>query len=158
VSTGLELIPLALAVAGVAGAVGRHSQRREQRAAAATRAAVLTLGTRLRDERLLVAGLARLGAQPEQQDGVWAGSLGGTGIALTTRPDGSYDAHFDAQTPPSHAHQLLAALDAAYCAELQAHLRGRVHLEAPQRGMAVVEEYQEEDGTVVLTLEFEQAS
>lgn len=150
-STGLELIPLALAAASAAGLVGARAHRAERRAAAA--AAVRTLPTRWRDEGLLVAGLARLGAAPEQHDGAWAGSVSGVGLALTRREDGVYDAHFDARTPVGQAQGLLDALDRAYCVELQRQVRDRVLSHAPQRGMTVVEEHQEDDGTLVLTLE-----
>jgi hypothetical protein len=152
VSTGLELIPLALAAAGAAGLIGARAQRSE-RLAAVTATAVLTMPTRWRDEEIVIAGLRRLGTDPEQRDGVWAGSLMGVGIALTRRADGGYDAHFDAGTPVGHAQALIDTLDQAYCVELQYRLRGRILAEAPRRNMTLVEEYEEKDGTVVLTLE-----
>lgn len=159
-STGLELIPLALAAAGAAGWIGTRAQRSERRAATAltSATAVLTLPTRWRDEEILVAGLRRLGADPEQRDGVWAGSVIGVGVALTRRDDGVYDAHFDARTPVGRAQAVVETLDEAYCVELQYRLRGRVLAEAPRRGMTLVEEHEEDDGTVVLTLELEALS
>lgn len=101
----------------------------------------------------MVAGMLRLGADPEQRDGAWAGSVNGVGLALSRGDDGVYDAYFHLRTPAELAQGVLHELDRSYCLEVQRRLRERVRAEAPQRGMTLVEEYQEDDGTVVLTLE-----
>lgn len=152
-STGLELIPLALAAAGAAGLIGAKARRTERCAPESGATAVTSFTTRWRDEELLVAGLSRLGAGPEQQDGAWAGSIGGLGVAFTRRADGVYDAHFDARTPTTQAQSVLDTLDRAYCVELQTQLRRRVLAEAPRHEMTLVDEHEDDDGTVVLTLE-----
>jgi hypothetical protein len=152
-STGLELIPLALAAAGAAGLIGAKAHRAERRGALGSATAVASFATRWRDEQLLVAGLSRLGAGPEQRQGAWAGSIGGLGVAFTRRADGVYDAHFDARTPATQARAVLDTIDRAYCVELQTQLRRQVLSEAPRHNMTLVDEYEDADGTVVLTLE-----
>lgn len=150
-STGLELVPLALAAAGVLAAGSRRIEQRRSVGAAS----VLTLPTRLLDERLLVRALTRVADDAQKRDGVWCGSIGGTPLALTRRSDGGYDAHFDASLSIPQAEAALRELDAAYCAELQQGVYAQLVRHAPERGMSVVDQYEEEDGTIVVTLQLQ---
>jgi hypothetical protein len=148
VSTGLELVPIALAAGTVLAA-----RRARIRPATAASARALSMPTRLRDSDLLRRALARAGEDCGEVDGVRAGTVGGLALALTRGHDGSFDAHFEPGTDQERAERALRTLDTAYCRELQADVYTRVLATAPGFGLSVTEESQESDGTLVVTLE-----
>lgn len=147
-STGLELVPIALAAGTVLAA-----RRARARQAPAGSPSPVSMPTRLRDGDLLRRALARAGEDCGEVDGVRAGTVGGLALALTHAPDGSFDAHFEPGTDPERAERALRTLDTAYCRELQADVYTRVLATAPGLGLFVSEESQESDGTLVVTLE-----
>ncbi len=147
-STGLELVPMALALGAVLAA------RRARIKPVTTDAGLMvTIPTRMRDEGLLARSLQRTGEDCGIVDGVLAGAVDGLPIALRRTEDGTYDAHFAPDTAQERAQAAVEALDTAYCQDLQRDVHSRVVSSAPSLGLRVLDESRESDGTVVVTLQ-----
>ncbi|MFJ9966606.1 hypothetical protein [Streptomyces avermitilis] len=118
-STGLELLPLALAAGAVVAAVHRH----EARSKAATGAQpIVSVDTRLRDEALLGQALASLGADEGWQGGYRYGRIGGAAVAFARSGQSTFTAFFDPGVSAETASALVRRLDAEYCAALRDRL------------------------------------
>jgi hypothetical protein len=141
-STGLELVPIALAI-GIAVAARRKGQVGERD--------VLTLSTRMRDADLAAAALAGAGACYGVQNGILHGSVNGVAVALTPDVTGIYEAHFELDVDAEMARVGIEQLDHEYTRLVRDHVYERVVTQAAQYGLALESErFEEED--LVLTL------
>lgn len=146
-STGLELIPFALAVAGGAGiAVAAGSSQVVPDAPREVR----SVSTRFKDGELL---LEALGEGAGERDGAIHGAVEGLPVAFATGPDGAYVAYFHGEVAPAQAEAAVLGLDAAYGGLVQRNARDRVIAQAPGYGLSLEDETVEEDGSIVLTLQ-----
>lgn len=149
-STGLELIPLALAVGALTGGARRANARRPRGGLTASETVeARALLTRFRDEALV---LEALGDGAVQRDGTLHGMIDGEAIALVADDDGTYVAYFHGELSGEDAQAALMKLDGVYGALVQRDVRDRVIAQAPAHDMALERETVEADGTVVMTL------
>lgn len=139
-STGLELIPIALAL-GVYIAVRRSSEPGPPE--------VRTLLTRLRDEQLLDEALAAVGAPVDLGDGRRYAEIDGTLIAFSRSADGVFAASFDTDVSEAAATATLARVDDEYTRLVQARTYERVRDRAASMGLAFESERWEDDDVVV---------
>jgi len=144
-STGIELIPVALAIGAAAAAARARGGDVVASASRETR----ELPTRFADESLLMEAL---GQTATERDGVVHGVVDGVPIAFTTDDSGAYVAHFRPEAP-GRAAGALRTLDGVYGRLVQRDARSRVLASAPRYGLPVEDEHVEEDGTIVLTLQ-----
>jgi len=145
-STGLELLPLALAIGAAVAAV------RKRRSASPASPIVVTLGTRMRDGVLLSRALDVVGRDFGEQDGVRHGSIQGMAVAFTVDTDGTFEAHFDATLPSDQAQALVAQLDEQYARLVQQQVYEKLLERAPAAGLVFESERVEEDDSIVVTL------
>jgi len=144
-STGLELLPLAFAV----GAAALIDIRRMRDGIPGAAPEVRSLPTRFCDEALLAEAL---GETATERDGMLHGVVDRVPMAFALDEEGKYIAYFQGGLPTREAASALLTLDAAYGQLVQREARNRVLDAAPQYGLPLEDEYQEEDGTIVLTL------
>ena len=149
-STGLELIPLALAI-GVA-----VSERRKARTAVAVRspAPLYAMETRIRDGELLTRALERLGSTTSVTDGTVTTMVENIEATFAMPAESDvYDAHFEESVPEERARDLVLRLDEIYQRVVQESVREKVLQRADEHGLVVRSETVEEDGSMLLTLE-----
>jgi hypothetical protein len=145
-STGLELIPIALAL-GVYAASRRPPEPGPPE--------VRTLLTRLRDERLLDAALSAVGSPVDVGDGRRYAEVDGTLIAFSQGADGVFMASFDTDVSEAAASATLTSIDDEYTRLLQAQTYDRVRDRSALEGLAFESERWEGDD-VVVTLRVEE--
>jgi hypothetical protein len=145
-STGLELIPVALAI----GAVVARRRRAATTVGVERQPEVVALETRFRDDALL---LEALGSGARVRDGTLHGVLGRIPVALARDSDGTYLAYFHGDLPVPEAEDAVRELDAAYGKLVQREVRRRVLDQAPTQGLVFEQETIEADGSIVLTLQ-----
>lgn len=146
-STGLELLPLALAIGAAVGAMRRNR---------AGPAPVLTVTTRLRDDALLVQALETVGGHFGVDDGVHHGRIGDVPVAVSRNPDGQFDVHLDPGVATDQAEGLVAMLDQSYGRQVQQQVYEKLLARAPEHGLAWRSERVEEDDAIVVTLTVEE--
>lgn len=148
-STGLELIPFAIA-AGV-GAIGRYRARRAEQQASG--APPYALETRMRDEQLLGAAAAALGASSGGGGGA-AGvmDVAGTPLSLVQNESGVFKALFPGGVSQQQAQAVLEQLDTEYTRLVQERVYETVVARAKEQGLALESERVDEDNSIVLTL------
>lgn len=153
-STGLELIPFAIA-AGV-GVVGRYRARRAEESAVG--APPYSYETRMRDEELLGAAAAAMGASTGGRGGpADFVDVAGTPVSFVQSESGAFDALFPGTVPTDQAQTTLAELDAEYTRLVQERVYQQVLERAQHQGLALETERVEEDNSIVLTLRVEQS-
>ena len=145
-STGLELIPIALALGGIAVAASAKETGRPE---------VRTMHTRLRDEQLLDGALPAVGTPVDLGDGNRYAEIDGVLVAFSRRQDGVITATFDTDVGEADARATLARIDDEYTRLLQARTYERVLDQAAGEGLAVESERWEGED-VVLTLRVEE--
>jgi hypothetical protein len=145
-STGLELIPIALALGGIAIAASPKETGRPE---------VRTMHTRLRDERLLDEALPAVGSPVDLGDGNRYAEIDGVLVAFSRRQDGVFTATFDTDVSEADARAALARIDDEYTRLLQVRTYERVLDHAAGEGLAVESERWEGED-VVLTLRVEE--
>jgi hypothetical protein len=143
-STGLELVPLALAAGVAVAAVRRRSGTRRE--------SILAVDTRLRDESLLVEALRRCGSYTGAIEAAQHGVIGGTEIALSPAADGTWSALFEGSVPAETAQSATLTLDAAYCAVLAERLTDELRDRAQALGLSVSEPRPGPDGGRVVSI------
>ena len=141
-STGLELIPLAIAI-GVA--VSRSRQ---------TEPGVRIFQTRAKSGAMVETAFRALAADAAVHGDVLVGTI--DGVPVNLRP-GVEGAPWLALTPDTVDEQQAAAaldhFDREYVARVQDAVRQRVLATAAPKGLRVRDEHRESDGTVVLRLQ-----
>jgi hypothetical protein len=147
-STGMELIPLALAIGAAATAWNRLSEHRD--VGQTTDRTLRQLPTRFRDEALV---LEALGDGAVERDGTLHGVVAGVPLALTTNDEGTYVAHFHGDLPAAEAVAVVRTLDEIYGGLVQRDVRERVLARAPAHGLTFEHETVDDDGSIVLTLQ-----
>jgi len=153
-STGLELIPFAIA-AGI-GAIGRYRARRAEQQVSGP--PPYALETRMRDEQLLGAAAAALGASNAPGGGAAAVTeVAGVRLSLTQTDTGAFEALFPGAVPQGQARTVLGHLDSEYTRLVQERVYHQVIERAEQQGLALETERVEEDNSIVLPLRVEQA-
>jgi len=155
VSTGLELIPFAIA-AGV-GAIGRYRARRaEEEALNALNAPPFSFDTRMRDEELLIAAASVLDpdvSSVSEASGIER--LVGTELSFRRLDGGAFEAQFPPTVSSEQARSLLETLDGEYTRLVQARVYEQVLAQAEQQGLSLESERVDEDSSIVLTLRVE---
>lgn len=146
-STGLELIPLALAAGVAIAAVRRRTGR--------GREPIIGVDTRLRDENLLVAALHRCGQYSGVIDGLHHGVVDGTELALTPAADGTWSALFEGSLPAETAEAITLRLDGAYCTELAEQLTRQLRERAAEMGLSSSEPRPGPDGGALVSIQAE---
>lgn len=141
-STGMELVPLALAVGAAVAAASRKSS-------ATPAQSVLSLGTRMRDDALLREALETAGACYGDRDGTVYGSIEGTAVAFTRAAGGTFEAHFDASVAEDDGVRLVSGLDDEYARLVQGRAYERVVERAPDFGLEFESEELEGEDIVV---------
>jgi hypothetical protein len=142
-STGLELIPLALAIGAVVAA---------RRRSTASLPSTVTLTTRMRDETLLVTALDIVGQHYGEHDGMQYGSVEGTAVVFSRDPEGVYEAHFDKAISVSTSQSVITGLDEIYTRLVQQDVYQKLMDRAGMHGLALESERVEDDDSIVLTL------
>ncbi|MEU6536797.1 hypothetical protein [Streptomyces sp. NPDC047000] len=132
-STGLELLPLALAAGAIVAAVRHHEARSGIKAAAP----IVCVDTRLRDEALLGRALAAVGADEGGHGGYHYGRIGGAAVAFARSGQSTFTAFFDPGVDAESAAHLVRQLDAAYCAALRDRLTEAIVARCRAQGLAV---------------------
>lgn len=154
-STGIELIPVALAVGAV---VARRRRRRgarqhdERSSTAAEADHLLELETRFRDGALLTRALREVGVEPVLRDGYLHGVVDDVAIALAPDEHGVYTAFFHGAQDAEAAESVVIALDATYTLLVQQDVHDRVLARAAEHGMTVEHDAVEPDGSRTLRL------
>jgi hypothetical protein len=149
-STGLELIPLAIAI-GVAVA---DKRKRRADLQATGEWDVYAMATRMRDGAILARALEQLGVPSTERGAEIHVTVDDVKITFA-RPDDvdAYDAHFAAAVTEQRARELVLQIDKAYVVEVQRGVREKVLVRAAEHGLVVASETREEDGSMLLTLE-----
>jgi hypothetical protein len=150
-STGLELLPLALAITAVVGAVRSMNNP-------ANTAPMLTVKTRMRDHDVLGRALARCGQDFGVVEGMHMGAMGSLAVAFGADVDGTFIAFFDPKTEEGVATQLVEELDAAYCRCVQDDALRNLYANAGEYGLRVSGDHVDQDGSIVVVLEVEEAA
>lgn len=145
-STGLELIPIAIAI-GVAVSKARKPTLAEHDPG------TYAMETRARDAELLAAAVALHARDAQWHGETLVATLSGVPVNLV-RPtsDGSFEAILPGDVPAARAQQALLALDETYTGLVQRRVREQVLRDAAANGMTVAHEHVEDDDTIVLTL------
>lgn len=128
-STGLELLPLALAASTAIALLSRR--------AGAGRLPLTAVATRLREEEPAIAALARCGTHRGAIHGLPHGDVDGTEVALTREADGTLSLLFDETVDETVARAVTLRLDQAYCAVLQERLVAELRARAGSLGYSV---------------------
>jgi hypothetical protein len=151
-STGMELIPIGLALGGVAGAgvVGAALAARAAGADAPAPREVRSARTRFTDEALV---LEALGEGAVEHNGTLHGTADGVPVALAKDSEGTYVAYFHGDLPAPEAESALREVDGVYGGLVQRDVRRRVLEQAPAHGLSIEDETREDDGSIVLTLQ-----
>jgi Protein of unknown function (DUF2997) len=157
-STGLELMPLALALiaakaAGTAVAVGTSGALAAALGGTGTNApAVHAVPTRMRDGRRLAQALATVGTPVDGGSSVLMANVSGAIVAFGQAPDGTYTAAALASLPTAALRQAAARVEAAYVGQVRTDVLGRIQRAAAVHGMDAGPVRQEADGSWVITL------
>lgn len=149
-STGVELVPIALAIGAVVAA--RRRDRGSLRSSIDS-VRVQTFSSRMRDPELLTAAVQAAGGRIlGARDGMLYGALSGTPLVFAPDLDGVFDVHIDAKIPEAEALGLVAAVDRSYGAQVQQKTYLHVTDYVGEHGLAVESEYVDDDDSIVLTL------
>lgn len=144
-STGLELIPIAIAI-GVA--VGKA-----RKPAHATTQATYALETRFKDPALLRRALTQHDVGANWHGKALRARIGSTSVDFLQPSDGApFEAVLPDAVPVGEARQALTALDATYIAVVQSAVRERVLSQAVRHGLEMESERVEADQSIVITL------
>lgn len=147
-STGLELIPLALMAIGAA-----VSQARKPTIEQPSSTPTYALQTRMRDAHLLAAAIMDHSADAAWHQDVLVATVNGVPMNLVLpQSTGLVEAVVPQHVPPDHAQDALTRLDDTYGRHVQQAVRMRVLQEAEGSGMQVESEHVEPDHSIVLTL------
>ena len=149
-STGMELVPLALAIGAVAAGAKMASSQAGSGGVSAAPRQVRSMPTRFRDNALV---LEALGEGAVERDGTLHGAVDRVPVALAPDADGIYVAYFHGDLSGAEAESTVRKLDGVYGGLVQRDVRRRVLEQAPAHGLAVEDERVEEDGSIVLTLQ-----
>ncbi|MGD6978849.1 MULTISPECIES: hypothetical protein [Citricoccus] len=141
----VELLLVPMAIAAVA------AWKAKQGADAAGRP-VVTVATRMKDERLLRMALADTGAVvAADRDGI-LGSWTGMQARFTRDADGIWAVHAWGAVTTQSVTELAMSIDSAYARRVQEEVVDRIRARAPEAGLTVASETVQEDDTVVLVL------
>ncbi len=145
----IALLPVGLAIASAVAARKR---------AEAEGMATMAVQTRMRDDEVLMEALRDLGCEagPVADGGVRA-TRGAFEFDFRRDEDGVLEGHFGEDVTPEEAEAFVADLDEEYTRVVQARVYQRVLDRARQHGMTVASESVEDDNSIVLTLEVEEA-
>jgi hypothetical protein len=145
-STGLELIPLLIAIGAAVGA------RRTPSRVSAPEA--YALATRMRDPEMLHAVMRQHDPSCAWQGDTLVGTVHGVPLNLYLPAQGAaFEALMPNGVPVAAAQEAIVRLDAGYAGLVQHAVRARVLQEASSAGLSVEHERVDDDGTVVLTLQ-----
>lgn len=150
-SVSIVLLPLA-----VAAVSALHTRWRDRDDAGRT---VCHVGTRMRDEGLLGAALADIGAvvthrSPDALTAAWQGVT----AEFTRDADGIWAAHLTGEVDDARAADIVAAIDAAYGRQVQAAVLARLRERAPAVGLRLQSETVADDASVTMVLTVEQGA
>ncbi|MDJ1114011.1 hypothetical protein [Microbacterium dauci] len=160
-SISLILIPAALAAAaavsatGIAGAV---SVGRGDRADGDGGGAVpVAVQTRMKDEGLLAAALADLGASTVSSvGGTLRATVDGVEIEMARNDDGIWAAHLERvdghELTEAEAASVIERLDAAYATHVQRAVAERIRARADTAGFELVSETRDDEDTLTMVL------
>ncbi|KUL24103.1 hypothetical protein [Actinoplanes awajinensis] len=146
-SVSLLLVPLALA--GAAAVQARADRRHDG-------VTVVQVNTRMRDVGLLADALRDTGAVVTTTTDVLTGSWGEQTLAFRRDADGVWSAHA-AGTTTERAVELVTAVDTAYGRRVQQAVLERIRDRAPAAGLRLESESVQDDASVRLVFEVEQA-
>lgn len=145
-STGLELIPIAIAI----GAILSHARKPTLDEETTETYAI---ETRARDADLLGAAVRQHASNAAWHGARLVATVDGVPMNLVRRSDqASFEAVVPTTVPVATAHEVLLSLDGTYTGLVQQRVRERVLRDAAANGMAVTQERVEDDETIVLTL------
>ena len=149
-STGVELVPIALAIGAVVAA--RRRDRGSLRVQV-DQVDVQTLTSRMRDPGLLRAAVEAAGGRIfGERDGTLYGAHGKIALVFAPGTDGVFDVHVDAAVPAPDAQAAVAAVDRSYGAQVQQATYRRVIEQGADHGLTLESEYVDDDDSIVLTL------
>jgi hypothetical protein len=143
-STGFELIPLAIAATVIAALKRRKT---------ADNAPVWSVEMPIRDESLLAETLAALGTDRGRSGELRYGIVDAQAIAFSFSPAGHVVAHVDGSLAEPAALRLVHAIDAEYRRQVQQRVLTNVLQRAPQLDLQATVLREEPDGTVVVQLQ-----
>jgi len=145
-STGFELVPLALAAAAVTAAVAARRNTVANKP-------VWSVDTIIGDESLLAETLAVLGADHGRNGPLRYGEVRGRPVAFSTAESGHYVAHLDGTLAHHEALLLVGVIDAEYRRRVQARTLATIMERAPRNGLQASVSRGDPDGTVVVSLQ-----
>jgi hypothetical protein len=152
----IEIVLLPLAIAAI-------SAYQAKRDADATGRQVVAVETRMKNEHLLEAALADIGATVSRDEaGIlaeWHGlqdrdarAGGGKTARFVRNAQGIWTVHVLGEATVEEATELVRSVDAAYGRRVQQDVLTRLRARAPEVGMTVESETVEDDDSVLLTL------
>lgn len=148
-STGLELIPIAMAI----GAVVAARKASHGSLNVTSEMPVQTLSSRMRDEKLLRSAVDSLGEVFGTKDGAIFASAEGRAVVFTRADDGTFDVHLERALALEEAQDVVRRLDVAYGLCVQQQVYERVTAHASEFGLELESErIDTEDDTIVVTL------
>jgi len=148
-STGLELIPLALAV----GAAVRAARRSHPEAGSQDH----QFETRLKDGVIALQALQAHDPVATSQGGAIRGLVGQVPVTLLqSGPGQPLLATVHGSVGRDQAEGALRAIDSTYVGIVQEAVRARILEQAPNNGMTLEQEVREDDDSLVLTLRVDQ--
>jgi hypothetical protein len=145
-STGSELIPIALAAWIVAALARRTTVANKQ---------VWSIETPIRDESLLAATLAALGSDHGRDGPLRYGTAAGRAVAFSWSQAGNAVAHVEGDVAEPDALRLVAAIESEYRRRVQEQVLATLLERAPGERFHAVVQRRDPDGTVVVRLQAE---
>lgn len=145
-SVEIVLIPLAIAAVKALAAAydARETQQAERR--------VVTVGTRMKDPRLLMAALADMSASVHTEGDTIVARWASASARFTRAADGIWTAHFAGEVTAETGASMVQAIDRVYGTQVQSEVVKRILANAESNGLTVLDHRVAEDRTVTMTL------
>lgn len=160
-SVTIALIPLAIAAATFiagGGIVAGSTSKTEDGGAAHLQTTTAAVRTRMKDLGLLEAALGDIHATDLQRDGdALTAAVEGMSLSMARDNEGIWQAHFTGEGISDDelieaGTAVIARLDTAYAARVQAAVASRIRERADAAGFELTSESVEEDDTVTMVL------
>ncbi len=145
-STGFELIPIALAASIVAALAHRTTISNKQ---------VWSIETAMREESLLAETLAAVGSDHGRDGPLRYGTAGGRAVAFSWTPEGNAVAFVEGDAVEPDAVRLVATIEAEYRRRVQEQVLATLLERAPRAQLQAVVQRRDPDGTVIVRLQAE---